>query len=130
MQLTAYAVLVGLLARVADVQSCISGNGSTTFDMYMPYHGKTVTVPPIPAYDRTNWSYAGDNAMVSIPAKCLAKYQDKLGSYGSNWNDRQPGGPTGMFYMRISPSTADATYALLQQMTDCACGLVVLVLAV
>eukprot|EP00930_Biecheleria_cincta_P087570 TRINITY_DN767_c0_g1_i3.p1 TRINITY_DN767_c0_g1~~TRINITY_DN767_c0_g1_i3.p1 ORF type:complete len:493 (+),score=74.22 TRINITY_DN767_c0_g1_i3:175-1479(+) len=92
--------------------------------MYMPYHKKTVAVPAIPL-NVTNYTYAADNAMVSIPAKCYDMYQAKLG-LTPNWNDRQPGGPKGMFYFRISDPANE--YEMLSEMgqSGCACGLVIL----
>ena len=41
-----------------------------------------------------------------------------------NFDDRQPGGPQGMFYFRVSDPASE--YSLLENMTSCSCGLVVL----
>jgi len=119
------SVLCLLLLAPAFVagQECIDGTGSESFDMYMPYHDKMVTVPPV-SQVVDDYSYAGDNALVAVPAKCYEHYQARLG-YTSNIDDRQPGGPTGMFYFRVSDP--DTEYAMLAEMgSTCACGLVLL----
>lgn len=93
--------------------------------MYLPYsgHQMTVTVPPVPTTTLSDYSYATDNAIVAIPKQCVTEYGSELGLSTGNVDERQPGGPTGMGYMRISDT---AQYATLENMTSCACGLVVL----
>lgn len=120
------SVLCLLLLGPAFVggQECIDGTGAESFDMYMPYHNKMVTVPPI-NQTVAAYAYAGDKALVAVPAKCYEQYQAQLG-FTSNIDDRQPGGPTGMFYFRISDPETE--YAMLAQMgSTCSCGLVILV---
>ena len=118
---TVRAHLVAALVTTVAAQSCIEGNGTTTFEMYMPYHDVTVTVPPV-CCPLSNYSYAADNALVAVPAKCYTDYYPQL-VYAPNWADRQPGGKTNMFYFRIS--NPDAEYAMLADMKSCASGLVV-----
>jgi len=79
-------------------------------------------LPPVPT-EVNKYSYATDNAMVAIPEKCAEHVPSAL---ASNFMDRQPGGPTGMYYMRVSSPTEE--YGLLQKMGEsgCAAGLVIL----
>lgn len=135
-----------LLSEVLDnsgnLASCATGGGGAggsddpnacvdvteeTIDIYMPYpkHDVTVTVPPVPT-DVSKYDYATNNAMVAIPEKCLHKFKDELGGPASNFQDRQPGGPMGMYYMRVSNPAAE--YSLLERMgsSGCAAGLVIM----
>ncbi|CAK0803945.1 unnamed protein product [Prorocentrum cordatum] len=113
--------LVGAISG-SCVAECSDGTGQTSFDMYLPYHDVSITVPAI---DQTvaEYEYAGDNALVAIPAACYQKEAAFFGS-ASNFADRTPDGPDGMFYFRISDP--DTEYAKLASMTDCSSGLVVL----
>jgi len=109
-----------------DPDACVPLTEETfTMDLVYPAHNKTITVPPVPT-DVNMYAYATDNAMVAIPAKCYEIFKDRLGGVASNFHDRQPGGPTGMYYMRVS-SPADE-FALLEAMgtNGCAAGLVVM----
>jgi len=111
-----------LIAAVASAQTCIDGDGTTTFTMHMPYHNKNVTVPPV-NFPLSSSSYASDNALVAVPSACYERYQSHLG-FAPNLDDRQPGGPQGMFFFRVSDAASE--YSLLTNMTSCSCGLVVL----
>jgi dienelactone hydrolase len=93
--------------------------------MYMPYHDVNITVPAIDQ-DATKYEYAGDNALVAIPAACYQKEKSFFAAHAAQANlaDRTPDGPDGMFYFRMNDP--DTEYAKLATMTDCSCGLVVL----
>ncbi|CAK0803944.1 unnamed protein product [Prorocentrum cordatum] len=110
------------VAIVVGSTNCSDGTGQTSFDMYMPYHDVNITVPAI-NQTVAEYEYAGDNALVAIPAACYQKEAAFFGS-ASNFADRTPDGPDGMFYFRISDP--DTEYAKLASMTDCSSGLVVL----
>jgi len=98
---------------------CLSGEGEE-FSMYMPAHNKNVTVPKL-SLNVGDYAYAADNALVAVPASCYWQFQAQLG-YAPNIADRQPGGPRGMFYFRIS--NPEKEYPVLANMTRCAKGLV------
>jgi len=101
---------------------CSDGTGQTSFDMYLPYNDVNITVPAIDQ-DVTKYEYAGDNALVAIPAACYEKEAAFFGG-SANFADRPPDGPDGMYYFRMSDP--DTEYAKLETMTDCSSGLVVL----
>lgn len=80
-----------------------------------------MTVPPVPL-DISMYSYATDNAVVLIPSACNKVYGKQLGT--KSIDDRQPGGPKGMGYFRVSDSRTQ--YSVLASMSKCSCGLVLL----
>ena len=111
-----------LLVASVQAQSCIDGTGSNTLEMYMPYHDVNVSVPSV-VFPLSDYAYAGDNALIAVPSTCYTQFQKRLG-YAPNFADRQPGGPAGMFYFRVSDPTNE--YKMIAEMTSCACGLIVL----
>ena len=118
---TVLSVLVA--GKVAAAQQCIvpTASNQQTMEIFMPKQNFTLTVPPIPTAS-ANYAYATDNALVAVPAACRQAFSSQLGA--SNFEDRQPGGPTDMYYFRVSDPNTE--YAMLADMSSCACGLVIL----
>lgn len=97
--------------------------GTESFDMYLPHHKKTITVPPIPI-DLAHYDYATEEALVAIPKACVDEYASSLNETVP-FSDRQPEGETGMAYLRMSSGLADGYQTLRDMLNTCACGLVV-----
>ena len=70
--------------------------------------------------DLSLYAYASENALVAIPVSCVAQLSSKF-TKQVILDDRQPGGPTGMAYFRISELTGGVD--TLKQMTGFARGL-------
>ena len=88
------------------------GGGTDTYTL----HG--IEVPPVPT-DLSLYAYASENALVAIPVSCVAQFSSKL-TKQVTLDDWQPGGPTGMAYLRISELTGGVD--TLKQMTGFARG--------
>mmetsp|Transcript_113052 Transcript_113052/g.314652 ORF Transcript_113052/g.314652 Transcript_113052/m.314652 type:complete len:510 (-) Transcript_113052:153-1682(-) len=115
-----FVLLVICMPALAVAVSCLVP-GAENITMFLPYHQKTIEVPPVPT-DVSLYAYATDNALVAVPSKCYDHFADRLGA-AANFADRQPEGPNGMLLFRISRPAEE--YALLAEMSSCACGLVV-----
>lgn len=113
-------------AGFSDDRDACADPGADSYDWYLAYpsHNKTITVPPVPT-ELSKYSYATNRALVAVPAKCVTQFGEKYGMM-PNFNDRQPGGPTGMHYMRVSNAVAEYAALLEIAQSSCAAGLVLL----
>ena len=126
------SMLVAVLVSSAQIRppaACNTGISPTeSFDMYMPAHSVTVTVPPVATIELDAFKYAGDNALVAVPQACATEGAFHFpGLRASNLADRNQ--PNTSYYFRIDDGwlqSPDAQYEALSQFGGCACGLVIL----
>jgi len=76
--------------------------GKDSFVMELPYkkHPPNVTVAGI-STEVDAYGYATDQVLVAIPEACYTKHKKKI-TVSKEFEDRQPGGPTGMCCLYIS----------------------------